>query len=69
MFGILIPPTNAHWTYEDPSGVPEEVTLAVSMPETLAHRVEAAAAREGVTPAGWLLELVVRALPVRPTAA
>ena len=69
MFGVIIPPPDSHWTYEDPSGVPEEVTVAVRMPETLAHRVEAAAAHDGITPAGWLLDLAAHALSSRPTAA
>jgi hypothetical protein len=69
MYGILFPSSDPHWTYDDPSGVPDEVTVAVRMPDTLAQRVEAAAAREGVTPAGWLLDLVARSLPSRPTAA
>jgi hypothetical protein len=69
MYGMLITPSDPHWTYEDPSGIPDEVAVAVRMPETLAHRVQAAAAREGVTPSGWLLELVARALSSHPTAA
>jgi hypothetical protein len=69
MFGMIIVPPDSHWTYDDPSGVPDEVTVAVRIPERLAHRVEAAAAREGITPAGWLVELAARALRTRPTAA
>ncbi len=69
MYGMLITPADPQWSYDDPSGIPDEVTVAVRMPETLAHRVYAAAARDGVTTAGWLLDLVARALHSRPTAA
>jgi hypothetical protein len=69
MYGIFLPSSDPHWAYEDPSGVPDEVTVPIHMPDALARRVEAAAACEGLTPAGWLLDVVARSLQSRPTAA
>ncbi|HTZ05067.1 MAG TPA: hypothetical protein VMB53_04865 [Gaiellaceae bacterium] len=53
--------TNARWTYDDPSGVPE-APLEVSVPEPLRTGIETAAARDGLTPSDWLLSLVSRNL-------
>jgi hypothetical protein len=62
-------PRDAHWVYDDPAGVPEE-PLAVRVPATLRSGVEAAAARDGLTPTEWLLGLVTRSLaPATPKAA
>jgi hypothetical protein len=54
-------PSDAHWSYDDPAGLPEP-QLEVQVPETLRGGVERAAAREGVTPRAWLLGLVTRGL-------
>ena len=59
-------PGDAHWSYDDPSGV-AETPLSVRVPETLRGGVERAAAREGVTPAEWLIALVTRGLVSRST--
>jgi hypothetical protein len=59
-------PRDAHWSYDDPSGVPE-TSLAVRVPETLRGSVERAAAREGLTPSEWLITLVTRGLLSRST--
>ncbi len=70
MSGILIVPSDPRWGYDDPSGVPDEVAVTVHLPEPLLASVQVEAARSGVTPAGWLLDLVERSLrPTRPTAA
>jgi hypothetical protein len=62
--------SDPRWTYDDPSGLPDEIPVTLHLPERMLAPVQAAAAREGVTPAAWLLDLVERALsPVRPTAA
>ena len=54
-------PNDAHWAYDDPSGV-TELPLAVRVPETLRVGIERAAAREGLTPGEWLITLVTRGL-------
>jgi hypothetical protein len=59
-------PGDAHWSYDDPSGV-AETPLSVRVPETLRGGVERAAAREGVTPSEWLIALVTRGLVSRST--
>jgi hypothetical protein len=61
MSDILIRSGDAHWTYDDPSGVPD-APLEVSLPQPLRSGVETAAAREGITPSAWLLSLVSRNL-------
>jgi hypothetical protein len=48
-------PTAAHWTYDDPSGVPD---LPLEVPASLRGGIEQAAARDGVSPAEWLRRLV-----------
>jgi len=53
--------SDAHWGYDDPSGV-AEAPLAVQLPEALRCDVERAAAREGMSPTTWLLALVSRSL-------
>ena len=53
-------PGDAHWGYDDPSGV--EAPLAVQVPEALRSDVERAAAREGMSPSTWLVALVSRSL-------
>ena len=55
------PSPDAHWVYEDPSGVPEG-PLTVNLPEPLRGRVEQAAASEGLSPSEWLVQLVAGAL-------
>jgi len=66
----FLPPADARWVYDDPSGVPDEVPLTVHVPETLLLSMQAEADRSGVTPAAWLLELVYRSLnPTRRAAA
>ena len=52
-----------HWVYDDPSGVPEPLT--VSLPAPLRGPVEAAAAGVGLTPSQWLARVVQQSL--RPT--
>jgi hypothetical protein len=59
-------PSDARWSYDDPSGV-AEAPLSVRVPETLRGGVERAAAREGLTPAEWLITLVTRGLGSRST--
>jgi hypothetical protein len=54
-------PGDARWSYDDPSGV-AETPLEVRVPEPLRSSVEHAAAREGLTPAEWLITLVTRGL-------
>ena len=62
--------SDPRWTYDDQSGLPDEIPVTIHLPERMLAPVHAAAAREGVTPGAWLLELVERTLtPVRPTAA
>jgi hypothetical protein len=63
------PPADPRWCYDDPSGVPDEVSVAVQMPERLLDEVRVEAARRGVTPAAWLVDLVDRTVRVRPTTA
>jgi hypothetical protein len=54
-------PSDARWSYDDPSGVPE-TPLSIRVPETLRGGVERAAAREGLTPSEWLIAFVTRGL-------
>jgi hypothetical protein len=63
---FLQPPfsSDAHWVYDDPSGVPE-APLTVRLPEPLRGPVEYAAAHDGISPSDWLARLVSRSL--RPT--
>jgi hypothetical protein len=69
MYGIVVR-SDPRWSYDDPSGVPEEVAVTVRLPERLLESVQREADRTGVTPAGWLLELIERTLrPTRPSAA
>jgi len=56
--------SDAHWVYDDPSGVPE-TPLIVSLPEPLRGPVEHAAAHAGISPSDWLAQVVSRSL--RPT--
>ena len=61
-------PRDAHWTYDDPSGVPD-LPLSINVPDTLRGGIEQAAARDGLTPTAWLAALVVRTLaPATPKA-
>ena len=60
-------PTDARWSYDDPSGVPE-TPLSVRVPDTLRGGVERAAARDGLTPSEWLVSLVTRGLLSRSAA-
>jgi hypothetical protein len=62
-------PSDTRWSYDDPSGLPDEVAVTVHLPEPLLAEVQAAAARRGATPTAWLLDLVERTLhPARPSA-
>jgi hypothetical protein len=56
-----LPPRDARWSYDDPSGVPE-APLAVTLPQPLRGGVETAAARAGLSPSQWLTALVARSL-------
>ena len=63
-----LPPSDARWTYEDPSGVPDG-PLSLEVPEQLRVPVELAAARDGVTTADWVIRAVrssLRPTPVTP---
>ncbi len=60
-----MPPRDARWSYDDPSGVPE-APLAVSLPQPLRGGVETAAARAGLSPSQWLTALVIPQ-PLPPT--
>jgi len=63
-----LPPVRQRWSYDDPSGV-DDGPLEVRLPQPLRGGVETAAAREGLTPAQWLLGLVSRSLsPATPKA-
>ena len=57
-------PRSTHWTYDDPSGVPDG-PLTVSLSEPLRGSVELAAASVGLSPAEWLARIVTSTL--RPT--
>lgn len=64
MSGLIIralPPRDARWSYDDPSGV-AEAPLEVRLPQPLRGGVETAAAREGLSPSQWLTALVSRSL-------
>ena len=64
------PPVDARWSYDDPSGLPDEVPVTLHLPETLLECVQRAAAESGVTPRHWVLELIERNIEsVRPAAA
>lgn len=54
--------SDPRWSYDDPSGLPEEVVVALSLPERLLTSVQADAHRAGTTPAGWLLDLIARSV-------
>jgi hypothetical protein len=56
-----MPPRDARWSYDDPSGVPDS-PLEVSLPQPLRGSVETAAARAGLSPSQWLTALVTRSL-------
>ncbi len=61
-------PRDAHWTYDDPSGVPD-LPLSIEVPDTLRGGIEQAAAHDGLTPTAWLAALVRRTLaPAIPKA-
>lgn len=61
-----LPSPDAHWVYDDPSGVPD---LPLEVPASLRGGVEHAAAREGVSPSEWLCGLVSNGLaPTTPKA-
>jgi hypothetical protein len=59
-------PGDAHWTYDDPSGVPD---LPLEVPASLRGGVEVAAAREGVSPTEWLRKLVAHGLALNTPKA
>jgi hypothetical protein len=61
MFFLPLPKSDAHWVYDDPSGVTEG-PLTVSLPEPLRRPVELAASNAGVSPATWLAQVVSRSL-------
>jgi hypothetical protein len=51
--------TDAHWTYDDPSGVPDR---PLEVPASLRGGIEYAAAGEGLSPTEWLRRLVSKGL-------
>ena len=53
-------PGDPRWGYDDPSGLPDEVSVTLRLPEPLLDRVQDAARRTGATPAAWLLDLIDR---------
>jgi hypothetical protein len=56
----------AHWTYDDPSGVPD---LPLEVPPAFRGGIEAAAAGDGISATEWLRRLVARTLaPATPKA-
>ena len=55
-------PADARWTYDDPSGIAEEVPLTLHVPDVLLDELNAAAGLRGTTPAAWLLDLLERSL-------
>ena len=59
----MFPPLkrDAHWVYDDPSGLPE-APFTVSLPEPLRDPVEQAAANAGLSPSDWLALAVSRSL-------
>jgi hypothetical protein len=60
-------PNDAHWTYDDPSGMPDP---PLEVPASLRGGIEQAAARDGVAPVEWLRRLVSHGLgPDAPKAA
>jgi hypothetical protein len=59
-------PGDAHWTYDDPSGVPD---LPLEVPASLRGGIEAAAARDGVSPTEWLRNLVTHGLALKTPKA
>jgi hypothetical protein len=65
-----LPLSDPRWAYDDPSGVPDEVPITVHVPEPVLQGIQQQAARDGLTPAAWLLDAIDRNLrPPRPTAA
>jgi hypothetical protein len=59
-------PPDAHWAYDDPSGVPD---LPLEVPAELRGGIEVAAARAGVSPTQWLRNLVAHGLSVNAPKA
>jgi hypothetical protein len=57
--------SDAHWVYDDPSGLPE-APFTVRLPEPLRDPVEHAAANAGLSPSDWLALAISRIL--RPTS-
>jgi hypothetical protein len=55
-------PSDPRWGYDDPAGLPEEVPVTFRIPERLLPSVQRTAARRGLTPAAWLLDLVARSV-------
>jgi hypothetical protein len=62
MFGLPALPADPRWGYDDPSGVPEEVTVTLRLPERLLESVQRTAGRAGATPSAWLLDLIARSV-------
>jgi hypothetical protein len=63
------PPADPRWGYDDPSGLPDEVAVTLHLPEPLLESVQREAARSGVTPRHWVLDLIARNVPRRTATA
>jgi len=62
MLGIASIPPDPRWSYDDPSGLPDEISVTVPLPERLLTAVQARAARAGTTPSAWVLDLIARSV-------
>lgn len=62
MLSLADIPADPRWGYEDPSGLPEEVTVTFRIPEPLLESVQQAAGRVDATPSAWLLDLIARSV-------
>ena len=62
MFDIASIPPDPRWSYDDPSGLPEEVPVTVRLPERLLTAVQSVASRAGTTPSAWVLDLIARSV-------
>jgi len=62
MFAVTSIPSDPRWSYDDPSGLPEEVPVTVRLPERLLAAVQAVSSRAGTTPSAWVLDLIARSV-------
>jgi hypothetical protein len=62
MHGIASIPPDPRWSYDDPSGLPDEIPVTVRLPERLLAAVQAVASRSGTTPSAWVLDLIARSV-------